>query len=112
MELKNLEPKELHQLARALVEGRVFTNRHLSEPELVGQVFLPLAFMTPENLEKLHQAKPGLMYELLDRQLPRQINGMPTFASVRFLTLEDTQTLFELAEKIEEAIRATLNPPG
>ena len=41
----------------------------------------------------------GLIYEYLDKQSPRAVNGKPTFMSCNFLSIEDTELLFKYYEE-------------
>ncbi len=71
--------------------GLIFASSSLpaGNPQLVGQVFLPLicgglSAYNPSSLGNI-----GLFYEYLSQSLPREINGYPMFTSVRLMSRED-----------------------
>ena len=100
----------LKQIARDLVAGYIFTDRDIPRArnltndteravereilaEQLSMVFLPLAWAEQETLDTIKAAKPALFFEYLDKALPRGVNGMPMFASVRYITEEEMPTL-------------------
>lgn len=101
-------PDELKQIAVDLRAGRIFTDRHVKGPEEMSMVFMVLLFLDEKALAELKANPPGMVYEYLSEAGPRSINGMPCFMSHRYLTLEDTKTVFDLMKKLEAAEKAVL----
>jgi len=83
---------ELKQLAIDLVEGKVYTDRHVPN-DMIGIVFSPIALgafsdTTDEELDQI-----GLVYEYLSEAGKNSINGLPIFFSFRVLNKEQTEKL-------------------
>lgn len=90
-----MDEKELRKLALDIRGGAVFTSAqvHPSEaPDILHMVFIPLAFMEKKDLVKMRKDKIMVVYEYLDKALPRSVNGYPIFASMN-LILEKKQKL-------------------
>lgn len=85
---------ELIQLAVDIYEGRVFTDRHLTDfARDVTIVFMPIMFMKPEQWAEMI-ADLGLIYEYLTEAGPRSINDMPMFMSFRTLSKDEAKQMF------------------
>ena len=96
--------EELKQLAVDINAGKVFTNAHVPEGEKIEVVFLPIALgalsgWTPDQAKDI-----GLIYEYLSEATPMTVNGMPGFISMQLLNRGDTDRLWALMKKIEEAL--------
>lgn len=108
MKLPSMKPEELKKLAVDYKEGRIFTNRHLSRPEEIGMVFMCLPLMGKDDILKLKQADPGLVYEYVNARMPRSVNGYPMFISARFLSQNDTRKFLKIVETLDEAEKEAL----
>lgn len=91
--MKEFTDSELKQLAIDIVDGKVFTDQHISQSQkhMLGQVFMPLLLGGVDELrahDKLGDL--GLIYEYYSEAGPLSINGMPTFTSLNFLSITDT----------------------
>jgi hypothetical protein len=95
--------KELEQIAKDLFHDKLFTNRHIKNPEDVAMVFMPLALMTKKQLLALKKKKIGMIFEHMDKAAPRSINGMPCFFSMQVLSEDDTKIVIELYQKLKKA---------
>lgn len=106
--LRQKTDDELKNIAKDLVEGKIFTDRHIQDPKDVMLVFEVLAFLTDEQNKDFQEAiKSGeiaLIYEYMDKAAPRSVNGMPIFFSCRTLTKDETEKVFEIAEDIKKAV--------
>ena len=98
--------EELKQLALDIYAGRVYIDRYVQHPRDIPLVFMPLMFLDNEQLASLQQSQPGLIYEYLSEASPRTVNGMPGFFSMKTLNQADTEKLFDILVKLEEAITA------
>lgn len=101
--MKNIPEKDLKKLAIELRAGRIFTNRHLNRPEDFQQVFMVFMFMDEKARKELFDNPPGLIYEYLTQATPLAINGQPIFFSARMLSIADTEKVFSMVKKLEEA---------
>jgi len=102
---KPLSEEEIGNLAEGIYRGSVFTDRHVHNPGDVSMVFMPLALIEGETLERLRKDPPGMIYEYMDKAGPMAINGMPMFLSLRMTNQEDAKKVFERVRKIEEAVK-------
>jgi hypothetical protein len=106
--------KEIVDLAREMVDGRIYTSQHygvVNDPSLLGMVFMPLLFMDEDSIVWV-KANCGMAYEYLDKASPRSINGQPIFMSVRFLDKADADRVLATAEKIKKAITSVEPEPS
>jgi hypothetical protein len=106
--LPSLPPDELKQLAVDFKEGRVFSDRHVTNPQDISMVFLVLLFMDKEDIDQLKQDNLGMIFEYISKAGPRAVNGMPMFTSARYLNRSDTKLLFEMVTKLETAEKEAL----
>lgn len=102
----NQTDEQLKTLALDIFAGRVFTDRHIRQPNLFQSVFMVFAFMEQEQLEKLKENPPGLIYEYLSEAGEICINDHPMFLSVKMLNQEDAKKVFKLIEQIKASINA------
>lgn len=96
--------EEIKKLAEDMYKGLIFTNRHIRIQEELTMVFMPLALMGEELIDKLQENPPGMIYEYLDRAGPMAVNGMPMFTSFKMASIDDTKKVFEHYHKIMEAV--------
>lgn len=96
--------EEIKTLALDFHAGKVYTDRHLSDPNAVMQVFMPIVMGGLKDVSEDDMMQIGLIYEYLEKADPRSVNGMPTFRSFQYLHKDDVSLLFEKLKKIEEAL--------
>ena len=98
--------EELKQIAKDLYAGQIFTDRHVSNPDLLSSVFMVLAFMQSETKvgKTFYDNPPALIYEYMDKAGPMGINGMPMFTSFCQLDKEECDKMFAYYEKVKEAM--------
>lgn len=104
VDYKQLTEEEIKKLADDMYRGLVFTDRHIQNHDDVSRVFIPLALLEKEQIEKLKVEDPGMIYEYMDKAGPMAIDGMPMFWSFRFLNQEDAKKVMEKYFQIKEAI--------
>lgn len=106
MVMKKRTDEELKQIAKDLYAGKIFTDRHLKQHEMsmLNFVFMPLAFLNEKEKEEFRATAKagqfGLIYEYIDKALPRSINGLPMFTSMRLLSKDDTEKVNEYYESV------------
>lgn len=98
----------LNQLAKDIVAGQVYTDRHLPDEEAAFMVFMPLALMGDEAMAKFAEQSPGMIYEHLDKAGPRSINGLPVFMSFQYLNVEDAKRVLQKCQKLDKAMKTAL----
>jgi hypothetical protein len=95
--------EELKQIAMDLVDGKIFSDRHLGESNqsMLGSVFMPIVLGAFSKMteEELKEGKVSFIYEYLSEAGPMAVNGMPTFFSMRVLNKEETEIMFEYHDK-------------
>lgn len=101
---------EINQLAQDIHAGKVFTDRHVREARDLMLVFMPLAFLQGEDLEKMNDV--GMVYQYMNEAGPRGINGMPSFTSFRTVNKADLLLVLEKVRKIRSAVDSALAPEG
>lgn len=99
-----LSEDEIKQLAEDIYRGSVFTDRDIGNNEDIRSVFMALAIMDGDTLEKFKRKEPGMIYEYMSNAGRMSVNGMPTFLSFRYIGLEDTKKVLEKYNKIKEAV--------
>ena len=99
--------KDLKQIAMDLFDGKIFSDRHISENEahMIGNVFMPIALGAFKDTPEEELKNIGMIYEYLSEAGPRSINGMPMFMSFRYLTKDEAKDMFvhyEAYKKLKE----------
>ncbi len=98
--------EELKQIAIDFKAGRIFSTQHKPLNENLKDimyVFMPLAFMTPQQHEALAAENPVVMYEYLDQASPRGFNGMPSFFSFQHLNSDEWNKVVDYHKKLDAA---------
>jgi hypothetical protein len=101
----NLTELEILQIAEDIYKGQIFTDRHLRDKSMLQSVFMVLALADQKTIDSIKASKPGMFYEYLNKASPTAINGMPIFYSMRMANEDDTKKIFELVQKMEEAMK-------
>lgn len=85
--------EEIKKLAVDIAEGKVFTSAQIENVEDYPMIFLPLILGALKDKSKEDLQKIGLMYEYIDKAMPRSINGYPIFSSFNLLSQEEFKIL-------------------
>ena len=96
---------ELKKLAMDIFNGHVFCDWMVEEAQtrLLGMVFMPLALMEQEHIQKLfEEEEASMLYEYLEKAGPRSVNGLPGFFSMRVLNRADHDALVPLIQAYAE----------
>lgn len=103
--------EEIRQLAVDAEGGLVFTDRHINkneDPGILGSVFMPLAFMDGGQKKSFQEdvasGKIGLIYEEMEKAMPRSINGYPIFMSMKYLSKDEADRFFEAIKQLREFV--------
>ena len=101
--------EELKKIALDLYSGKIFSDRHLRNPETeIPMVFQVVNLMTEEAVKELEAKKPVFAYEYLDKANPIGVNGYPTFLTMSYLCEEEYTKMIEYYKKIEASINMAL----
>lgn len=102
--------EELNVLARDMSKGLLFSNLHVppGEDHMLATIFLPLGMGALNQYEDESLRQIGIVYEYLNKAMPRGINGYPTFMSFRMLNRVDTEYVLTKYEKFKAAEEAVM----
>lgn len=89
--------EDLRKLAIDYVEGRIYTSLQIQTPWELRAVFMPLVFLTVDQLQQIEGA--GLFFEYLSEAAPGSINGKPIFMSMNMLSKEDAERFADLVNR-------------
>ena len=94
---------ELKEIAKGILDGDIFTDRHCHNPHEIMMVFLPLALLNEKQSNEMVALNPGLIYEYTGsrNRASKGINGLPQFISMRYLTQEETKVMDGFYEEME-----------
>lgn len=98
---RQYKDEELVQIAKDLLEGRIFTDRNLEpgDARMLGSIFLPLALMDEAQAKKMMADRVSMVFEYLNKAGPRGINGYPFFTSCRVMNCSDFEKFAEIYNK-------------
>jgi hypothetical protein len=106
MSVEDRTEEELKKIAKDIVSGHIFTDRHLKDKNDFTHVFMIAAFWEEKHWISFRDGDIGLCYEYMDKAGPRTINGLPSFLSIQFLNKKDTEKLAKYVVKIQEALNS------
>lgn len=101
----------LKALAIDIFEGKVYTNRHISNPEDIAMVFMVIALGGFAHLTEEQVKRIGLVYEYISEAGPRSINGMPSFFSMKMLSMDDTNRMLKFYNEYKQLKESFINKP-
>ena len=96
--------KEVSDLARDLVQNKVFMSDQISNPNDLMSVFMVLALLDDEKMKKLRESDVVACYEYMNRATARSVNGYPTFMSCRVLMKDDYDRVIAEERRMRLAI--------
>ena len=97
-------PDELKTLAVDIFQQKVFTERHITDPSMFGNVFMVAALGGFADCPEEYTQSIGMVYEYLEKAGPRSVNGYPMFMSLQLLNKEDAQKVWDMYFKMKEAV--------
>lgn len=102
----NLTDQELKTLAVDIHNRKVFTDLHLREDhKMIGSVFMPVGLGAFEEWTKEDIMTIGLVYEYLDKAGPMSVNGYPTFYSMKIISSEQMEKVWEFHDLYKEKMK-------
>lgn len=69
---------------------------------------MPLALASKKDLKFMKDNNVSVLYEERSQAIPRSVNGLPIFASMRMMTLEDYNEAVAMYQKMKSAMDAAL----
>jgi hypothetical protein len=99
---------EVETLAQDVVARRVFGSWDLGppgSPDMLRMIFMPLGFMTAEDVAALKAANITNFYEYLDKAGPRSVNGYPCFFSMKLLDQDDSKRLLASVLELQSVLK-------
>lgn len=83
---------EMSRFVDDFVSNRIFTDRHVKDPLLVGTVFMPVSLGLFENWSDTGLQRIGLIWEFTHKACLTSVNGMPCFTSCHLMNADDWET--------------------
>jgi len=107
-DLKDRTDEELKQLAVDIIEGKFFSTIGMPESDfdLLAMIFMPLALMDEETVNRIEERDPVIFYADMSKRLSRSISGYPIFGEVGFIfrsELEKFATFYDQYLDIKNA---------
>lgn len=100
---------EIKAIAMDMIGNRIFTSDYCGTVEEVGMVFTPLMMLGEDQRAKMTEENYTFFYEEYVKAMPRGVNGLPMFLSMKALNQSDHVRLI----KVHTALRAALDAvPG
>ena len=96
----------LKQVARDLLENRIFTSAHLREYDDPLTCFMVICLMPHERRAALLDLNADFYYANYEDAAPRSCNGMPIFFSCKVMTRTDADKMLGMYRKMKAAIEA------
>ena len=90
---------QLKRLARDIVAGKVFTDRHVRKPESYLDYFRVLKDLNPKQKIQTLTLGFGLVYEYTEHAKGK-LRGKPVFDSCKMLTREDAKKIDDMVTKL------------
>jgi hypothetical protein len=83
----------LRQIGIDLFKHLIFTSEHIHKDHVkdVTMVFMPVLAMAREHVVQMIAINP-VLFEYIDKALPRSVNGYPCFTSMRVVSADDWNT--------------------
>lgn len=101
--------EELRQIAVDMYDGKIFSDRHLRNIDDIHIVFMPITLGALHNMPEEERRNIGMIYEYMSERGPRDVNGYPTFFSLKILTQEEAGKMFVHFEEYREMKDKFLN---
>ena len=105
---------EIKQLAFDTAKGKVFTsmmalsNALFSDDgdlTILKRIFLPLWFLTAEQIEEIREYNPVIFYEYFDEASTLKTDGYPVFFSIRMLNGPEYRLFVRWVAAYERAVK-------
>jgi hypothetical protein len=98
--------EELKQLAKDLLDDKIFTDAHIREGDdsLLGSIFMPIIFIDQKQRDKMEAECVSVLFEYYSKAGPRSINGYPMFTSMNYMTKDEWEKVFNYHEKMKKAL--------
>lgn len=98
--LENKTDAELTAIAQGIHDKQIYTDRHVRNQDDLPVVFMPLAFIKPEDIPD----NPGMIYQYISKAERRGINEHPIFMSINWLSEHDAEIIDEKYRQIGQAL--------
>ena len=105
LKFPNMPKAELSQVAKDIAGNLIFTSNHLSDPNLIGNVFMPLILGGLSSYSEDQIKDIGFVYEYYKEAGQMSINGNPIFFSCRIVSKHDAKIIWEKVKKIQKVLK-------
>jgi hypothetical protein len=100
--------EEIKQLALDINRGLVWGSWTLKPTQDPKFAFMPLMFLTDEQIGELEKDDIVHFYEYIEKAGPRSVNGLPCFMSMNCLDRVDARKVYRVLRALAEAEKQTL----
>ena len=104
LKFPNLPKAELGKIAKDIAGNLIYTSNHLRDPNLIGNVFMPIILGGLSGYTQEQIADIGFVYEYYDQAGNSSINGCPIFFSCRIVSKHDAKIIWEKVKKIQKVL--------
>ncbi len=93
--IARMSEDEMRAFVLAWCDGKVFSDQHVMQraphqwEQNMTMVFMPIAFGVCANWTVETVSQLGIVYEYMNKAMPRAINGMPCFMSMHVMHKDD-----------------------
>jgi hypothetical protein len=110
LKIERRTKEELAQIAKDMVEGKIFCDRHLKgdDIEMLSKIFVPLALGAISSLTEEKQNDIGMIFEHIDNDMAiieADKNGeevdhsLPLFMSMQIIHTEDLDIFIKMGQE-------------
>lgn len=96
VKITRMSDELLREFVLGLCDGRLFTSAQIDKED-VGTTFIVLALAS--DLEPKDFEDVGIVWEWMDKALPRTVNGRPMFTSCQLMHKDDWKRAHEAYER-------------
>lgn len=93
---------ELKKLALDIYKKQIFGTWQIKDPDMVGSVFMVVAFMDSKMAKQLETENIVHFCEYLNKAGPMSVNGMPTFFSMQTISKSEWDIIVPIIEELQK----------
>jgi len=95
---------EIKEVANGIYKRSIFPSIFIENAKDISSVFMVLMLMDDKQSEEFKKINVGMVYEYMSEALPRCINGMPIFMSMKILDKKDAKRVMDKYFEIKEVM--------
>lgn len=102
-----LSEEKVLEVARGMLTNIIFSSDSIrpdQRKQLMHLVFMPTAFLSKEDIDKMREEDITMFYEFMDKAGPRAINGLPMFTSMHMVSRADHARINAKYDELEKLL--------